>query len=130
MEREPEDPADPDVFELARDELDALRIGERPDASCVACGHTRFVVTNGVPEVSDARLRREAELLWQAQGGEKLTDESFDALFHVFRCQRCHHAETYFLPPIEPAIAISSSDILAGDLPTVEIISRSKRDAE
>lgn len=87
-------------------DLDDLLIGRRPDGACIACNYTRFIVTNGAPELSAERLERERALFRAAVGDETSwrDDETFDALVHTMRCQRCGHEETVFLPPIDPPI--------------------------
>lgn len=56
-------------FHLATYELDALLEGERPAAHCIMCGDTRYVVSNGVPELSEDRLRAEIDMLRAAENG-------------------------------------------------------------
>ena len=86
--------------------LDDLLIGRRPDGFCVACNFNRFVVTSGMPDIAGERLAKEREIMRAAMGDERawIDEETFDALVHVMRCQRCGHEETVFLPPIDPPI--------------------------
>lgn len=95
-----------DAADLPILNLDDLLIGRRPDGFCVGCNFNRFIVTSGIPEISGERLAQEREIMRAAMGDERawLDEETFDALVHVMRCQRCGHEETVFLPPIDPPI--------------------------
>lgn len=84
-----------------------LLIGRRPDQACIGCNHTRFILSSGMPDLAHGRLEDEIALMRAALGADGAAwaeDETFEALVHVMRCQRCGHEETVFLPPINPPL--------------------------
>ena len=86
--------------------LDDLLIGRRPDGFCLGCNYNRFFVFTGVAEIAGDRLEKERQIMRAAMGDDRawIDEETFDALVHTMRCQRCGHEETVFLPPIDPPI--------------------------
>ena len=86
--------------------LDDLLIGRRPDGYCLNCNFNRFLIFTGVAEIVGDRLEKERQIMRAAMGDDRawIDEETFDALVHTMRCQRCGHEETVFLPPIDPPI--------------------------
>ncbi|MEO1291215.1 MAG: hypothetical protein AAFV62_00065 [Pseudomonadota bacterium] len=97
---DPIDPQDPlEVLELLE-----LAPETGPSQRCLACGYRQFTVANGMEDLADDKFSVELKVFEESEGDHVafLEGVSFDEFVHVITCLRCGHAETVFMPPIQP----------------------------